>query len=312
MAMTAASDLNPAELRALLHFYADSGVQWLLEDEPVDRFADFAAQKAAHAAAKRGAAAREQTSQPAGSGAPSVGTASRSGAARPTATSAATPPATGGAMPAQAGAPVSVPDGEAVAAARFAAESARSLAELRTALEAFNGCNLKKGARSTIFASGDPSSGIMVVGPMPNADDDREGLPFSGRQGQLLDRMLGAIGLSRDAVLLTNIIPWRPPGNRMPSPAELEICRPFLERQIALAEPKHLLLMGNFPARFFLGGTGTIHSMRGEWRKVTIGMLEVEAIATLHPQELLAAPGNKALAWQDLLAFKQKLGGATA
>ncbi len=301
MTMTSASDLNPAELRALLHFYADSGVQWLLEDEPVDRFADFASQKAAHAAAKRGAAAREQAS---GSATPSVGTASRSAAARPTATPTA--------IPAQAGAPVSVPDGEAVAAARFAAESARSLAELRTALESFNGCNLKKGARSTIFASGDPSSGIMVIGPMPNADDDREGIPFSGRQGQLLDRMLGAIGLSRDAVLLTNIIPWRPPGNRMPSPAELEICRPFLDRQIALAEPKHLLLMGNFPARFFLGGTGTIHSMRGEWRKVTIGMLEVEAIATLHPQELLAAPGNKALAWQDLLAFKQKLGGVRA
>ncbi len=148
----------------------------------------------------------------------------------------------------------------------------------------------------------------MVIGAMPNADDDRDGTPFSGRQGQLLDRMLGAIGLSREGVMLTNIIPWRPPGNRMPSPAELEICRPFLDRQIALTDPQMLLLLGNFPARFFFGGTGTIHSMRGEWRDVSIGTSTIAAIATLHPQELLAAPANKALAWQDLLTFKKRLG----
>jgi DNA polymerase len=194
-----------------------------------------------------------------------------------------------------------------VAAARFAADSARSLAELQTALEAFNGCNLKNGARSTVFASGDPTAGIMVIGPMPNADDDRDGIPFSGRQGQLLDRMLGAIGLSRDGIMLTNIIPWRPPGNRMPSPAELDICRPFLERQVALAEPKLMLLLGNFPARFFFGGTGTIHSLRGQWRDVASGGIETAALATLHPQELLAATGNKSLAWQDLLTFRTKL-----
>jgi DNA polymerase len=119
--------------------------------------------------------------------------------------------------------------------------------------------------------------------------------------------MLGAIGLNRDTVLRTNIIPWRPPGNRMPSPAELEICRPFLERQLALAEPRHLLLLGNFPARFFLGGTGTIHSMRGEWRRIAMAGMEVDGLATLHPQELLAAPANKALAWQDLMAFRQHI-----
>jgi len=202
-----------------------------------------------------------------------------------------------------------VPDEQAVASARFAADSARSLDELKTALEAFNGCNLKNGARNTVFASGNPASGIMVIGPMPNADDDRDGAPFAGRQGQLLDRMLGAIGLARDGVMLTNIIPWRPPGNRMPSQAEMDICRPFLERQVALAEPKRLLLLGNFPARFFFGGNGTIHSMRGEWRELTFGGIGLSAIATLHPQELLAAPANKALAWQDLLMFKMHVSG---
>ncbi|MCJ9747816.1 uracil-DNA glycosylase family protein, partial [Neorhizobium sp. SHOUNA12A] len=218
-------------------------------------------------------------------------------------------PAGRASAPPPASAPVSVPDEQAVASARLAAESARSLDELKTALEAFNGCNLKNGARNTVFASGNPASGIMVIGPMPNADDDRDGIPFSGRQGQLLDRMLGAIGLSRDGALLTNVIPWRPPGNRMPSQAEMDICRPFLERQVALAEPKLLLLLGNFPARFFFGGNGTIHSMRGEWRDLSFGGITVSAIATLHPQELLAAPANKALAWQDLLMFKMRFSG---
>ncbi len=298
--MNAAKDLDTPELRALLHFYADSGVEWLVEDEPVDRLAQFAAQKAAQAEAKIPATARQQ--QPA-QGEP---TAPPRTADAPAPTKGRTAPT---ARPAAAAPPpsVAVPDGEAVASARFAAESARSLPELKTALEAFSGCNLKNGARSTVFASGDPASGIMVIGPMPNADDDRDGIPFSGRQGQLLDRMLGAVGLSRQTVMLTNVIPWRPPGSRMPSDAELDICRPFLERQVALAEPKLLLLLGNFPARFFFGGNGTIHSLRGEWRDISFSGANLPAIATLHPQELLAAPANKALAWQDLLTFKMRL-----
>ncbi|TWF56973.1 uracil-DNA glycosylase [Neorhizobium alkalisoli] len=294
--MNAASDLNPAELAALLHFYADSGVDWLVEDEAIDRVAQFAAQKAARAEARAPANARQSQPQEAGQATPS-----RMGGAQ-------TAAATRSPAPAPVNQQVAVPDGEAVAAARMAAEAAGSLGALKEAVETFTGCNLKHGARSTVFASGDPASRIMVIGAMPNADDDRDGTPFSGRQGQLLDRMLGAIGLSREGVMLTNIIPWRPPGNRMPSPAELEICRPFLDRQIALADPQMLLLLGNFPARFFFGGTGTIHSMRGEWRDVSIGTSKIAAIATLHPQELLAAPANKALAWQDLLTFKKRLG----
>lgn len=300
--MNLAQDMDAPELAALLHFYADAGVEWLVEDEPVDRFAQFAAQKAAQAEARAPASSRQQPAQDA-SPAPS-----RTGDAAPVAPNRSSSTARAAAPP-PASAPVSVPDGEAVASARFAADSARSLDELKTALEAFNGCNLKNGARNTVFASGNPASGIMVIGPMPNADDDRDGAPFAGRQGQLLDRMLGAIGLARDGVMLTNIIPWRPPGNRMPSQAEMDICRPFLERQVALAEPKRLLLLGNFPARFFFGGNGTIHSMRGEWRELTFGGISLSAIATLHPQELLAAPANKALAWQDLLMFKMHVSG---
>ena len=200
-----------------------------------------------------------------------------------------------------------IPDGEAVQQARFAAESARSLAELKTALEAFNGCNLKHSARSTIFASGDAASGIMVIGSAPSAEDDREGQPFTGRPGALLDKMLAAIGLDRSGILLTQVIPWRPPGNRVPSPAEMDICRPFIERQIALAEPKAILLFGNFAARVFFGETDTIHGLRGQWKEIGAGGLAIPAIATLHPQDLLTAPVNKRLAWNDLLAFQQKL-----
>lgn len=297
--MNVAADLDPAELKALLHFYADAGVDWLMEDEPVDRFAEFAAQKAAREQARVPASARDggQNGQaPSSTGQHGSGQTVRTGRNTPAAAS----------LPA-ASPQVAVPDGEAVASARIAAESARSFAELKAAVEAFNGCNLKNGARSTVFASGDPASRIMVIGPMPNAEDDRDGQPFSGRQGQLLDRMLAAIDLSRDNVVLTNVIPWRPPGNRMPSTAELDICQPFLERQIALAEPKHVLLLGNFPARFLFGGNDTIHSMRGEWRDVRFGAHEFKAIATLHPQDLITAPANKALAWRDLMTFRLHL-----
>lgn len=285
--MISAQELSPAELAALLHFHADAGVDWLLEDQPVDRFAEFAAARPARQAP------RERSAQDAPSSSADTG--------RKTAPSRSAP-----AAPAiQQN--VAMPDEQAVAAARFAAETARSLSELKTALESFNGCNLKNSARNTVFAQGDPSSGIMVIGALPDADDDREGMPFAGKTGLLLDRMLAAIGLERSKLLLTNVVPWRPPGNRSPSGPEMEICRPFIERQIALAEPKALLLLGNFTARFFFGSTGTIHTLRGQWRDVAGGGATVPAIASLHPQELLNAPASKALAWQDLQAFRARL-----
>ncbi|MES5097521.1 uracil-DNA glycosylase [Agrobacterium sp. BA1120] len=288
--MILAQDLSPAELAALLHFHADAGVDWLLEDTSLDRFAEFAATRQSRPAQRD--APPQQISVP-------QNTPPRGVQSGPQARAAPAPP------PVQAN--VAMPDEQAIAAARFAAETARSLSELKSALEGFNGCNLKNSARNTIFAEGDPSSGIMVIGPMPDADDDREGQPFVGKTGLLLDRMLAAIGLNRANLLLTNVVPWRPPGNRPPSGPEMEICRPFIERQVALAEPKALLLLGNFTARFFFGGTGTIHTLRGQWRDVASGHGIVPAIATLHPQELLNAPASKPLAWQDLLAFQVHL-----
>jgi uracil-DNA glycosylase family 4 len=287
--MIQARDMTHAELAALLHFHAEAGVEWLVEDAPIDRIAAFAAEKAARQAARAvpepQAAASAQTQR---------GTSSNERqAARPA-------PSLSSALPA-------IPDENAVAEARFAAESARSLTELKTAIESFASCNLKTSARSTISATGGAASGIMLIGPMPNADDDREGQAFSGRAGLLLDRMLAAIGQTRKTVTISTIIPWRPPGDRMPSVPECAICRPFIERQIALAAPKQVLVLGNFAARFFFGESGTIHALRGQWRSLGAGGHAVQSMATLHPQELLTAPASKALAWQDLLAFSARI-----
>lgn len=288
--MISASDLTPAELAALLHFHADAGVDWLLEEQPIDRFAEFETMRAARQGA-RTTQPKPETQLPAAKALPDRRQAAKPATAPPPASSRNTP---------------AIPDEQAVEQARFAAESARSLGELKIAIEAFSSCNLKNSARSTIFASGTAEGRIMVIGPMPSADDDREGTPFAGRAGQLLDKMLAAIGLRRDDILLTNVIPWRPPGNRAPSAPEIEICRPFIERQIALAEPKALLLLGNFTARHFFGGAETIHGLRGQWREIDILGRTVPAIASLHPQELLTAPINKRLAWNDLQAFKNR------
>ncbi|MCV9963488.1 uracil-DNA glycosylase [Pararhizobium sp. BT-229] len=295
--MISSDTMSPAELAALLHFHAEAGVEWLLEDDPVDRFAEFEHAKAARGMAGSQAVQKTQSS--------AQSDTSRATPNRDTGNSPANrAPAAPAATPQMA-----IPDEQAIAEARFAAESARSLAELKSAMEAFSGCNLKNSARNMVFADGNPSSGIMVIGSMPNGDDDREGTPFSGRQGQMLERMLASIGLDRTSVLLTNVIPWRPPGNRPPSPRETDICRPFIERQIMLAEPRHLLVLGNFAGRFFFGGNDTIHHMRGEWRDIPVGGITVSALATLHPQDLISAPASKRLAWQDLLAFRARIRG---
>lgn len=286
--MNAARDLHPEQLRSLLHFYADAGVEWLLEEEAVDRIVEFEAMRAA-----RGAQPRQEAAPPVQ--APARQAPARQEQARP---------ATPAPMP-----NVSIPDGQAVAEAEFAAASARSLDELRTAMEGFNGCNLKTSARCLVFAEGNAKPSVMVIGAMPNAEDDRDGQPFSGRQGAMLDRMLAGIGLARADLLLTNVVPWRPPGNRPPSQREADICRPFIERQIALAEPNHLLILGNFAARFLLRSNDTIHQLRGEWRDIEVAGRTVPAFATLHPQDLATAPISKRLAWQDLLAFRAGLKG---
>lgn len=288
--MISSNDLTPAELAALLHFHADAGVEWLLEEDAVDRIAEFTAMRTARAMPPRPDA---PPAQPVARKAPASTEASRQAA-----------PA---AAPAPAMPVVAIPDSEAIAEAEFVAASARSLDELRIAMEAFNGCNLKASARGLIFAEGHPRPQIMVIGAMPNAEDDRDGLPFSGRQGLMLDRMLAGIGLKRAELLLTNIVPWRPPGNRPPSAREADICRPFIERQIALAEPQRLLILGNFAARFLFRASETIHQLRGEWRGIDVAGRTIPAFATLHPQDLAMAPVSKRLAWADLLAFRAGL-----
>ncbi|MFP5075702.1 uracil-DNA glycosylase [Rhizobium sp. YIM 134829] len=291
--MTDIATMSPAELAALLFFHADAGVDWLVEDDPIDRIAAFAAARAAP---------------------PTMRDAQPSPPPLPQKEAAAPAARRGGGEDAKlAGArrmAVAVPDEQAIADARFAAQAAQTLPELREAMEAFTGCNLKNSARSLVFAEGDPALGLMIVGPAPTGEDDREGRPFTGKHGEMLERMLAAIGLGREAVLLTHIIPWRPPGNRVPSAREMEICRPFIERQIALARPRFILAMGNFAARFFFGGQDTIHETRGHWRRVAAGGHETQTLATLHPQDLLSAPICKRLAWEDLCMVKAALSGA--
>lgn len=285
--MNAANDLHPDQLRSLLHFYADAGVEWLLEEEAIDRFAEFEAMRAARGAPVQRDVSPSSQQQPA-----------RKAPARQEQP-----------RPAPAIVNVAIPDSQAVTEAERVASSAGSLDELRTAMEAFNGCNLKTSARCLVFAEGKAKPDVMVIGAMPNADDDRDGQPFSGRQGAMLDRMLSGIGLERADLLLSNVVPWRPPGNRPPSQREADICRPFIERQIALAEPTHLLILGNFAARFLLRSNETIHQLRGTWRDVSISGNTIPAFATLHPQDLVTAPVSKRLAWQDLLAFRAGLRG---
>ncbi len=291
--MNPVNDLHPDQLRALLHFYADAGVDWLVEEEAVDRIAEFEAMRAARGLPRAEIPQAEPAAQ-----------ARQAPSRQAAAPSAQQAPAPAPAMPT-----VAIPDSQAMAEAEFAAASARSLDELRTAMEAFNGCNLKASARGLVFAEGKARPPVMVIVAMPNADDDRDGLPFSGRQGAMLDRMLGGIGFDRADLMLSNIVPWRPPGNRPPSPREADICRPFIERQIALAEPERLLILGNFAARFLFRASETIHQLRGEWRDIDVAGRMIPAFATLHPQDLATAPISKRLVWADLLTFRASLKG---
>lgn len=280
--MIETSQLEPAELAALLAFYAEAGVEFMLEDEPVDRFAEFELQKQSRASRSAPTQAVERDA--------------------PAQARASAPPA-----PPRTSTPILLPDAEAVAEARRLALSARDMAELREAILGFEHCNLKRGAKQTLFASGNPDTGIMIVGAVPGADEDRDGTPFAGKTGELLDRMLTAIGLDRQKVMLVNALPWRPPGNRSPYAAEMEICKPFLERQIELCSPKAVLILGNFATRYLLDGNAAIHLARGQWRDLKAGDYLVPSLPSLHPQDLLLAPANKRLAWQDLLRFRMKL-----
>ena len=186
--------------------------------------------------------------------------------------------------------------------ARRLASQAQSLAELRALVEQYEGCPLKKAAKTTVVADGAHSADVMIVGEAPGAEEDARGLPFVGRAGQLLDRMLATIGLTRqDNVYITNLIYWRPPGNRDPSPIEMQMCAPFLLRQIELKKPKLLLTAGKFATHAMLGGEEGIMKLRGRRKTYTQdGMAPILTIPMLHPAYLLRNPADKAKAWDDL------------
>jgi uracil-DNA glycosylase len=203
--------------------------------------------------------------------------------------------------------PLAVPDEAAVALAREAARQSPDLETLRQQLESFEGCSLKFTAKNLVFSDGNPQARIMLVGEAPGRDEDIEGRPFVGKAGQLLDRMLSAIGMDRTQVYIANVIYWRPPGNRTPTPMETEICRPFIERQIALVDPEILVFLGNVSTKCLLPKAEGILRMRGNWTEWTIpGGRTIPALPMLHPAYLLRQPAQKKLAWRDLLSLKAK------
>jgi DNA polymerase len=190
---------------------------------------------------------------------------------------------------------------------RALAAAAPTLDALRATMEAYEGCTLKKRATQLVFADGNPQASIMLVGEGPGEQEDLTGKPFVGRAGQLLDRMLGAVGLDRSKVYIANMVPWRPPGNRDPSPEELALCTPFLIRQVELVAPKFLVTLGNVPTKSLFQTANGITRMRGQWKELEIGSHRVRSLATLHPAYLLRTPASKALAWKDMLSLRQAI-----
>ena len=258
-------------MRDLLNFYTEAGVDALVGEDPVDRFAAVDAPATPPRVAQQGASP------------PALETRARAVALAPPA-----------------------PD-DAVMAARVAAKGAKTLDELRAILDKFEGCALKATATQLVFADGNPTARLMLVGEAPGRDEDIEGLPFVGRSGKLLDRMLAAIGLDRTSVYIANIVPWRPPGNRTPTPQELQICLPFILRQIELADPDILVCLGGPSAQALLGIKEGITKTRGRWFTFDIGKREIRAMPTFHPAFLLRSPLQKRFAWRDFLAIKKAL-----
>jgi DNA polymerase len=255
--------------RDLLDFYIEAGADAVIGEEPVDRFAKADVVVPARAPISASARAESTAKAP----------------------SSLSPPA---------------PD-EATMAARDAAKRAATLDELRAVLDRFEGCALKATATRLVFADGNPQARLMFVGEAPGRDEDIEGLPFVGRSGKLLDRMLAAIGLDRTSVYIANIVPWRPPGNRTPTPQESQICLPFISRQIELADPDILVCLGGPSAQTLLGIREGITKTRGRWFTFDTGKREIRAMPTFHPAFLLRSPLQKRFAWRDFLAIRKAL-----
>ncbi len=190
---------------------------------------------------------------------------------------------------------------------RAIAAAATTLDALRAAMDAYDGCSLKQRATQLCFADGNPEAQIMLVGEGPGEQEDRQGKPFVGRAGQLLDRMFAAIGLDRTKVFIANMVPWRPPGNRNPTPEELALCAPFLHRQVELVNPRILVTLGNVPTQALFETSQGITRMRGQWKTLTINGWTGPVLPTLHPAFLLRTPGAKAQAWKDMLSLRQAI-----
>jgi len=261
---------NTPTIQQLLTFYLEAGVDCALADKPVDRVAD-------------------PEFVPAGNPMP---------APKPPIAAAPVPPARG---------ETALPPEAAILSAREAARTAATLEILRALLESFEGCALKSTATRLVFADGNPQARIMFVGEAPGREEDLEGLPFVGRSGKLLDRMLAAIGLDRTNAYIANVIPWRPPGNRTPTPQETQICLPFIQRQIELVNPDVLVTLGNPSTQTLLGKREGIMKTRGKWFEYDTGTRVIRALATFHPAYLLRSPSYKRMAWQDLRAIAKAL-----
>ena len=277
----------------LLRWYADMGVDLGIDEAPHDRFADAENIKsqALSAPPPQTSASLTAKSQPRGSLSP-----------KPSLPSS-------GLMMAQASPP---PPDQAALEARQLAAAAQDLAALQKAMEQFEGCGLKRTASRLVFADGNPKARVMLVGEAPGAEEDQTGLPFVGRAGQLLDRILAAIGLDRTQVFIVNSVPWRPPGNRTPTPQEAAICLPFLHRQIELVGPEFVVCLGASAAQSLLEIKDGIMRSRGKWMDLAIGSgaqgpRPMRALATLHPSYLLRQPAHKKLVWRDMIALRKAL-----
>lgn len=278
--MTAEPDIDRAQWEQLLRFYAESGLDFALEPDASDRFAATAAQAT-------------KPAEPIPSG------AQGSGSELPTATPAAPPPPLS---------PVTVPDDQALAVAEQAAAGASNLDELQAAVEAFEGCNLKRSARHTVFEGGRRGADLMFVGAAPSRDDDKNGQALSGIDGILFGKMLAAIGLDRASDVYCGFcVPWAVPGGERPTPLHLKICTPLLHRQIALARPRIVLALGNVAAQHLTGSRQTIMQLHGRWTMADFGAGPVHLTALFDPALLREQPRFKRMAWLDLLALKDRL-----
>ncbi|MGH7118733.1 MAG: uracil-DNA glycosylase [Acetobacteraceae bacterium] len=222
----------------------------------------------------------------------------------------AQPPARPAALvPAATPVPMGIPVDGATARAWKLAASATTRDALRQTLAGFDGCALRTTATNLVFSDGNPDAGLVLIGEAPGAEEDRSGLPFVGQSGRLLDAMLASIGLDRRQFLITNVLPWRPPGNRTPTDQEIALCLPFLLRHLALLRPHHLVLLGSMATRALTGASQGISRLRGRWTPVSVPGLPqpVAALPTYHPAYLLRTPAAKRDAWRDLLLLRRTL-----